>query len=116
VAVDNGSEAYSKGIAPGDVIEKVQDKTVNAPRDFLRLVQQAAAQHEAVALLVRRKAARPDAGRHGEGVAAAPELRWIVLHADSGRLMGRTDQTPLQAPHKPSRMSGRADADGEARD
>jgi len=116
VAVDNASEAHSKGIAPGDVIEKVQDTTVTAPRDFLRLVQEAAGQNEAVALLVRRKAARTDAGRHGEGVATAPELRWIVLHADSGRLVGRPDQSPLQAPHKPSRMSGRAGADGEARD
>jgi serine protease Do len=116
VAVDNESEAFSKGITPGDVIEKVQNTAINAPRDFLRLVQEAASQNEAVALLVRRKAARPDGSRRGDGIATAPELRWIVLHADSGRLVGRLDQSPLQAPHKPSRMSGRADADGEARD
>jgi serine protease Do len=116
VAVDNESEAYSKGITPGDVIEKVQDATVTAPRDFLGLVQKAAGKNEAVALLVRRKAARRDAGRHGEGGASIPELRWIVLHADSARLVGRPDQSPLQAPHKPSRMPGRASADEEARD
>ena len=116
VAVDNESEAYSKGITPGDVIEKVQDTAVNAPRDFRRLVQEAAGRSEAVALLVHRKAARPDAGGRDESVAAAPELRWIVLHADSGRLAGTPDQRPLQAPHKPSRMSGSADADREVRE
>jgi serine protease Do len=116
VAVDNESEAHSKGIMPGDVIEKVQDTIVNAPRDFLRLVQQAANQNEAVALLVRRKAARPDAGRRGEGVATAPELRWIVLHADTLRLVGTPNQSPLQLPHKPSRLTGPADADREVRD
>jgi S1-C subfamily serine protease len=76
VAVDNQSEAYSKGVRSGDVIEKVQDTAVTAPRDFLRLVQEAAGQNEAVALLVRRKVTRPyAAGRRGEGGAAAPELR-----------------------------------------
>ncbi len=114
VAVDQESEAYGKGITPGDVIEKVQDTAVNAARDFRRLVQEAAGQNETVALLVLRKAARPDAGGRGEGVAAAPELRWIVLHADSGHLAGTADQSPIQAPHKPSGMSGPADAETPA--
>jgi serine protease Do len=115
-AVDNASEAYSKGIRPGDVIEKVQDTAVNTPGDFRRQVQEAAGQRETVALLVHRKAVRPDPGGRTEGVAASHELRWIVLHADTARLAGTPDRSPLQPPHKFSGMSGPADVDRELRD
>ena len=88
VAIDNESEAYAKGITTGDVVEKVQDTPVNAPHDFRRLVQEAAAgQNETVALLVHRK--------------VGPQ--WIVLHVGGGRLAGTLGENSLEAGH---RMSG----------
>jgi serine protease Do len=87
VAIDNESEAYARGITLGDVIEKVQDISVNTPRDFRRLVQESETQHETVALLVHRK--------------AGPQ--WIALHVGAGHLAGTPDANSLEAGH---RMSG----------
>jgi serine protease Do len=81
VAIDNESEAYAKGITLGDVIEKVQDAPVSTPREFRRLVQEAADQNETVALLVHRK--------------AGPE--WIALHIGGGRLARAPGEGPLAA-------------------
>ena len=87
VAIDNELEAYARGITLGDVIEKVQDTSVNTPRDFRRLVQESEVQHETVALLVHRK--------------AGPQ--WIALHVGGGRLAGTPDENSSEAGH---RMSG----------
>jgi serine protease Do len=84
LAIDNESEAYAKGIKLGDVIEKVGDAPVNQPREFRRLVQEAAAQNETVALLVHRK--------------AGPQ--WIALHVGGDRLSGTPDEGPLAAGHR----------------
>jgi serine protease Do len=86
VAIDNESEAYAKGITVGDVIEKIQDAPVNTPREFRRLVQEAAGQQETVALLVHRK--------------AGPQ--WIALHVGGGRLSGIPDAGPSAAEHRTS--------------
>jgi serine protease Do len=83
VAIDNESEAYAKGITLGDVIEKVQDTPVGTPREFRRLVQEAADRNETVALLVHRK--------------AGPQ--WVALRVGGRRLSGSPNAGPLAAGH-----------------
>ena len=53
VAVDKQSEAFGKGVDPGDVVEKVQGIAVTEPDEVDRLAHQMAGLHGVVALLVR---------------------------------------------------------------
>lgn len=53
VAVDEMSEAYSRGLRSGVVIERVQDQPVNTPAEATRLIRDAARRLPLVALLVR---------------------------------------------------------------
>ncbi len=64
VAVDRMSEAYSRGLRPGMVIERVQGQKVTTPEAVRRLVAEAARDSPVVALLIRW----PD-GSH-----------WLALH------------------------------------
>ena len=92
VAVDKQSEAYLRGLNPGDLIERVQDQAVTDPAEVYRLARAAAARGRFVALLVRRK----------NGTS------WIALHADGG---GEADGTMAQG----SDRSAPAEANGAAR-
>ena len=64
VAVDQMSEAYSRGLRAGVVIEKVQEQAVATPAQATGLIRATAARLPLVALLVRW-----DDG-----------ARWVVLH------------------------------------
>ena len=68
VAVDRQSEAYGRGIGPGDVIENVDGTPVTTPARALQLMQQTDRQDRSVALLVRM--------RHG--------LQWVALQSGVG--------------------------------
>ncbi|MDE2583675.1 MAG: trypsin-like peptidase domain-containing protein [Rhodospirillales bacterium] len=64
VAVDKMSEAYSRGVVAGVVIEKIQDQPVTTPVQALRLIRDTANRLPLVALLIRW-----DSG-----------TRWVALH------------------------------------
>jgi serine protease Do len=64
-AVDHASEAFSSGITPGDVIQRVQDVSVDSPDKVMRLIDQAQRSQRFVALLVASKTNR----------------RWIALYS-----------------------------------
>ena len=85
-AVDHQSEVYGLGVAPGEIIEKVQDTAVSTPTDVLRLVHEAAGSDASVAVLVRWK----------DGP------RWIVLHTGHGTVAEAMDESPIHAPPKGS--------------
>lgn len=65
VAVDTESEAYVHGLAPGDLIEKVQGEAVSSPADVYRIVHAMASRDQFIALLVRWP--------HG--------VRWVALRS-----------------------------------
>jgi serine protease Do len=52
VAVDPASDAFTDGIVPGDVVEKVQDQAVTSPDQAMALVKQAMARNRFIALLI----------------------------------------------------------------
>jgi serine protease Do len=54
-AVDPASDAFTQGIIPGDVIEKVQDQMVASPDQAMGVAKQAMAQDRFIALLVASK-------------------------------------------------------------
>lgn len=54
-AVDPRSQAYTDGIAPGDVIIQVQDQPVSAPDEVFRAIDAMRAKNRVVAILVANK-------------------------------------------------------------
>lgn len=63
-AVDPTSEAFSSGIAAGDVILEVEGKPVSSPSELSRAVEQARAKEQFVDLLVAKK----------------DDTRWVALY------------------------------------
>lgn len=58
-AVDPASDAFVEGIAPGDVIEKVQDQVVTSPEQAMDVAKQAMVQNRFIVLLVEKKGSDP---------------------------------------------------------
>ena len=86
-AVDHMSEAYSRGLRPGLLIERVQGRSVTTPAAALSLIARAARHLPVVALLIR----------WSDGP------RWIALHtgyraAVTGRNARDTSAAPARAP------------------
>jgi serine protease Do len=54
-AVDPASDAFTQGIIPGDVVEKVQDQVVTSPDQAMGVAKQAMARDRFIALLVASK-------------------------------------------------------------
>ncbi len=54
-AVDPASDAFTQGIVPGDVVEKVQDQVVTSPDQAMSAAKQAMARDRFIALLVASK-------------------------------------------------------------
>jgi serine protease Do len=54
-AVDPASDAFTQGIIPGDVVEKVQDQPVTSPDQAMSVAKQAMARDRFIALLVASK-------------------------------------------------------------
>ncbi|MBW4090442.1 MAG: PDZ domain-containing protein [Proteobacteria bacterium] len=89
VAVDQMSEAYSRGLRTGAVIERIQEHAVKSPAEATRLIR--ADRLPLVALLVRW-----DDGAH-----------WVVLHT------GLAEPTPARTARGPRAATGQ-DAVGPA--
>ena len=80
-AVDQASEAFSDGIAAGDVILEVEGKPVSSPGDVSRAVEQAKINEQFIDLLVAKK----------------DDTRWVALY--SGHAPGSdTLKTVAEAP------------------
>jgi serine protease Do len=81
-SVDSSTEAYDRGVAPGDVILKVQNTVVSAPDQVQSLVDQARAQRRVVAMLV--------AGKNG--------ARWITLYFGASAPSSETRALTAESP------------------
>ena len=82
-AVDRMSEAYSRGLRPGLLIERVQGQTVTTPAAARALIAAAARHLPVVALLIR----------WSDGP------RWIALHTGyPAGVAGRTARDAAAAP------------------
>jgi serine protease Do len=68
-AVDPASDAFTQGIIPGDVVEKVQDQVVTSPDEAMSAAKQAMARDRFIALLV--------AGKNGS-------MRWVPIYSGRG--------------------------------
>ncbi|MGH7153359.1 MAG: trypsin-like peptidase domain-containing protein [Acetobacteraceae bacterium] len=88
--VDSNAEAFDRGVAPGDVIVKVQDTVVTSPDQVQALVDGARARQQVVAMLV--------AGKSG--------ARWVTLYFGTSRPGNETrGLTASAGPGEPAAQS-----------
>ncbi|MBV8457744.1 MAG: trypsin-like peptidase domain-containing protein [Acetobacteraceae bacterium] len=77
-AVDPASDAFTAGISPGDVIERVDNMDVDSPEQVLNAMQKAEANDRFVALLIAKKDSK----------------RWVALYSGN---TGRPEEKPPPA-------------------
>ena len=91
VAVDHMSEAFSRGLQPGMVIERIADQPVTTPQAAKRLLALAAHRAPLVALLVRWQQgpiwiALHTGYRPGSSAARRPDATGPAVKADQGAM------------------------------
>lgn len=94
--VDTDTEAYDRGVAPGDVIVKVLDKAVRSPDEVMTLVNQARAKRRVVAILVDGKSGERWIALYFGTIQPASETRGLTASARPGMGVPETAESPAK--------------------